>query len=321
MIANGGTLVLPTGLDWRVVAFTGGVSLTACILAGLAPGLHAIGANVNPALKEVRTGGARKLGKALVVAQLSISMVLLVGATLFVGTLVTLYTVDRGFRIDRVLTFNLLPLGIMPDVRARATGANLWQRLNSLPVVESASAVSVLPINGNLWTRGVQVEGYTLQPREDESVRFNVIAPKYFQTISTPLLLGRDFGERDTETSTKVAIVNQSFARRFFDGRSPLGRRVTSVDVPYESSELWEMTTVHSRRHTTTWTQDKYTGKSDHRPELDAFSEWGQPRLVEDEGNRGNGTRCPQRAIAVCYSRRWLIKYPQKQAPPWTPCA
>src|SRR6185295_9943629 len=158
-----------------------------------------------PALKQVRTGGARRLGKALVVAQLSISMVLLVGATLFIGTLVTLYTVDRGFRIDRVLTFNLLPRGIFPDARARAIVANLWQRLNTLPGVESASAVSVLPIDGNLWTRGVQVEGYTFQPNEDESVRFNVIAPKYFQTISTPLLAGRDFGERDIQTSTKVA--------------------------------------------------------------------------------------------------------------------
>ena len=130
MIANGETLTLPAGLDWRIVVFVGGVSFAACILAGLAPAWHAIGANVNPGLKEVRTGGARKLGKVLVVAQLSISMVLLVGATLFVGTLVTLYTVDRGFRIDRVLTFNLRPLGQFPAARVNAIGATLWQRLN-----------------------------------------------------------------------------------------------------------------------------------------------------------------------------------------------
>jgi putative ABC transport system permease protein len=160
--------------------------------------------------------------------------VLLVGATLFVGTLVTLYTVDRGFRIDRVLTFNLLPLGQFPAARASAIGAALWQRLNTLPGVESASAVSMLPISGSLWTRGVQVDGYTVQNNEEETVRFNVIAPKYFQTVSTPLLSGRDFGERDTETSAKVAIVNQTFARRYFAGRSPLGVRVTSVNVPYE---------------------------------------------------------------------------------------
>ena len=100
--------------------------------------------------------------------------------------------------------------------------------------MESASAVSVLPISSGLWTREVQVEGYTFRPAEDESVRFNVIAPKYFQTLSTPLLEGRDFDAHDTGTSNKVAIVNQSFARRFFAGRSPLGRRVTSVNVPYE---------------------------------------------------------------------------------------
>lgn len=234
MIANGETLALPEGTDWRVVAFTGAVSVLACLLAGLAPGLQAMGANVNPALKEVRLGGARRLGKALVVAQLAISMVLLVGATLFIGTLVTLYSVDRGFRTDRVLTFTLLPTGQFPEARSRTIRENLWQRLNSLPGVASASAVQVLPVSSGLWSRQVQVEGYTFRPEEDESVGFNAIAPKYFQTMSTPQLEGREFDGRDLDTSNKVAIVNRSFARRFFGGSSPLGRRVTSVNVAYE---------------------------------------------------------------------------------------
>src|SRR5207249_6829586 len=104
LLANGGTLLLSTAPDWRVLAFTGSISLLTCLLAGLAPGLHALRANLNPAIKDARTGGHR-LGKAFLVAQLSISMVLVVGATLFVGTLVKLYGVDLGLRTDGVLIF------------------------------------------------------------------------------------------------------------------------------------------------------------------------------------------------------------------------
>src|SRR5438094_4634428 len=107
MLANGGTLLLSTAPDWRVFTFAGAVSLLACGLAGLAPGIHALRANVNPSLKEVRGGGRHRLGKALVAAQLSISMMLVVGATLFVGTLVKLYSVDPGLRTDGVLMFSV----------------------------------------------------------------------------------------------------------------------------------------------------------------------------------------------------------------------
>ena len=107
MIANGRNLVLSTAPDLRVLAFTGAISLAACLLAGLAPGVHALRANLNPGLKEVRARGQHRLGKVLVIAQLSISMVLLVGATLFVGTLVKLHSVDPGVRTDGVLMFSV----------------------------------------------------------------------------------------------------------------------------------------------------------------------------------------------------------------------
>src|SRR4029077_2929876 len=116
-MANGGSLILSTSPDWRVFAFTGGVSVLACLVSGLAPGLHALRANLNPGLKEARTGGHQAFGKALVVAQLSISMVLLVGATLFVGSLVKLYGVDRGVRTDGVLTFGVRSRERYPQAR------------------------------------------------------------------------------------------------------------------------------------------------------------------------------------------------------------
>ena len=235
MMASGDdTLLLSTAPDWRVLAFTGAISLAACVLAGLAPGLHALRANLNPGLKQARTGGHQRLGKALVIAQLSISMVLVVGAALFAGTLAKLYRVDRGLRTDGVLTFRLRTSEQYAPLRRWASLGTLLDRLNALPGVASASAADVLPISGSLWDRRVQVEGYRFRSDESEVAAFNAIAPKYFATIGTPVLSGRELDERDTNVASKVAIVNESFARYFFGAGSPLGRRVTSVNVTYE---------------------------------------------------------------------------------------
>ena len=233
MMANGRTLLLSTAPDWRVFAFTGAISLAACVVAGLAPGWHALRANLNPGLKQVWAGGQQRLGKALVIAQLGISMVLLVGATLFVGTLVKLYSVDPGVRTDGVLMFHL-KFTRYPQVRGWAVQSAILDRLRELPGVALASAGQTVPAGGSIWTRNVQVEGYRFRSDESEEVAFNATAPKYFATIGTPLLSGREFDQRDTNTAVKVAIVNQSFARYFFGGQSPLGRRVTSLKVAYE---------------------------------------------------------------------------------------
>jgi predicted permease len=234
LFVGGRDVVLSVGPDWRVLAFTCAVSLLACCVAGLVPALQAVRANPNPALKEVRAHGHRRLGKALVVAQLAISMVLLVGATLFVGTLVKLHAVDRGFDSDGVLVVSVRTSRPYPAPRAKAVQRALLERLLTVPGVRSASAAAILPVGGSLWNRTVQVEGYAFRPDESEQVGFNVIAPDYFATLGTPLLSGREFDERDTDTSPKVAIVNESFARYFFGEGSALGRRVTNVNVTYE---------------------------------------------------------------------------------------
>ena len=234
LFVTGREVVLSVAPDWRVLAFTCAVSLVACCIAGLAPALQAVRVNVNPALKEVRAHGHGRLGKTLVVAQLAISMVLVVGATLFVGTLVKLYAVDRGFDSDGVLVVNVRTSRPYPASRAKAVQGALLERLRAVPGVRSASAAQALPAGGSLWDRTVRVDGYAFRPDESEQVGFNVIAPNYFATLGTPLLSGREFDERDTDTSPKVAIVNESFARYFFGERSALGRRVTSVNVPYE---------------------------------------------------------------------------------------
>ena len=233
LFVNGRDIMLSVGPDWRVLVFTGAVALAVCCLTGLAPAVQAVRVDVNPALKEVRARRGR-LGRALVVGQLAISMILLVGGTLFVGTLVKLYAVDRGFDSDGLLVVNIRTSQPYPAARVKVVQAALLERLRALPGVRLASASQMLPAAGSLWDRRVQVDGYRFRPDESETVGFNAIAPGYFGTLRTPLLYGREFDARDTETSSKVAIVNESFARYFFGDESALGRRVTSVNVTYE---------------------------------------------------------------------------------------
>jgi predicted permease len=235
MMANGDELPLAVSPDWRIFAFTGAVSLLACVFAGLAPGLSAGRVSVNPSLKEVRTGGGhRGLGRLLVVSQLAISMTLLVGAGLFIRTLVKLYSVDTGVRTGGVFVFNVTAKHHFPAARSVAIQTAIVDRLRSLPGVTFASAANVLPLGGGLSTQKIKVEGYTFRPGEGDSVAFNAIAGKYFAVTGTPLLLGRDFTERDAVGGPAVAIVNESFMRTFFGGQAPLGRHVTSNRVDYE---------------------------------------------------------------------------------------
>jgi predicted permease len=249
MVANGGTLALDVAPDGRVLAFTAAMSLVACFVSGLAPALQAVRVNVNPALKEVRTNahGSRGLGQWLVVVQLAISMILIVGATLFVGTLRRLYAVDRGFDSHGVLIVDLRSSRPFPEERGRAVKRALIERLRSLPGIASASATQILPVGGSLWTKEIQVEGRVSgSGRTDgaagtdgsDTSAFNVVGPAYFSTLGTPVVAGREFDDRDRAQSPKVAIVNESFARFFFGvGSGPhpaLGRHVTVAGVPYE---------------------------------------------------------------------------------------
>src|SRR4029453_15748277 len=97
-----------------------------------------------------------------------------------------------------------------------------------------ASAAQVLPASGILWDRNVRVDGYAFRPDESENAGFNVVAPDYFKTVGTALVVGREFTDGDTDTGPKVAVVNESFARYFFGDQSAIAHRVTSVGVTYE---------------------------------------------------------------------------------------
>ncbi len=233
LFVNGRDLELSVVPDWRVVTFTAAVALTVSVLAGLVPAIQALRVNLSPTLKEVRAPGHGRVGKALVMAQVAISMVLIVGATLFVGTLVKLYAVERGFDGDGVLAVYIRSTGPVPAGRALPLVAGLVDRLEALPGVQSASAAQVLPLSGTDWTRGIELPPDAARPGAS-STAFNVVTPGSFTTLGTPFISGRDFDARDTHGAPPVAIVNESFARAFFGQASPLGRHVTSLNVPYE---------------------------------------------------------------------------------------
>jgi putative ABC transport system permease protein len=232
LFSNGVTLELAVAPDWRVLVFTAAVSLGACVLAGLVPAAQAVRGSVTGPLKTLRASGSSRVGQLLVASQLAISMILVVGAALFVGSLVRLYGVERGFDGGPVYLAAVRHDRSYSPERSQIVQAAIVDRLQALPGVQSVSAAQVLPLGGGLWNRDVQVEGYTFRADESESVGFNAIAPAYFATIGTPLLAGREFDPRDGP-GAPVAIVNETFARSFFAGGSPLGRRVTSLDLTY----------------------------------------------------------------------------------------
>lgn len=225
-------LVLDLHPDPLVLGFTGASSLLATILFGLAPALRATRVDLTPALKEStgRLGAKRSrlgLRKALVVSQVAFSLLLLFSAGLLVRTLENLENLDPGFDRKSVLMFDIDPTksGYKGPAVARLY-KEVLERIKAIPGVRSASLSVMAPITGGgRWDNSVWVQGYTPRPDENTTVYLNSVSRKYFETLGTPLLLGRDFGQQDTENTPKVAVINQTMARYFFGNSNPIGKK------------------------------------------------------------------------------------------------
>ncbi|HEV2424503.1 MAG TPA: ABC transporter permease [Terriglobia bacterium] len=213
--------------DLRVLAFTLLIALITGIAFGLAPAMRATRVTIPPGSSRVtttRTG--RSLGRALVVVQVALSLVLVVGAGLLIRTLRNLETLDPGFDSRNVLLFGLDPTRAgYKEERLAEFYQGLLDRLNQQPGVQSASFSFLTPISGGGWDNSIFVEGYAPRPGEDMDTYINAVSPRFFDTLQTPLILGRDFGPQDRAGSPPVAIVNQAMVRRFFEGRNPIGGR------------------------------------------------------------------------------------------------
>ena len=226
-------MMLEIKLDLRMLGFTLGVTVLTGLLFGLMPALQATRPNIIPALKNetvLLPGGSRKweVRRVLLILQVALSLVLLVGAGLFVRSLRNLKAVDNGYDTDQVVTLVLNPAqsGYQLD-QFRKFFAQLSERVAAMPGVKSTTYTRNLPMSGNYSRIGIEVPGYQPRPDEEMAVLLNQVAPQFFTTFGTPLLMGRDFNLQDTPEAPAVVIVNESLARYFFGAENPLGKRIT----------------------------------------------------------------------------------------------
>jgi predicted permease len=236
-------------IDKVALIFTLAVSLLTGLLFGLAPALGASKPDLNQMLKESgrgTAGGRKGLREMLVVAELALALVMLVGAGLLMSSFMKLRAVDPGFNARNVLTMTVSVAGASQYVgAARETlYRQMTERLNSLPGVESVSAINHLPLAGDKWGTALAIEGRPLPPPgEGIEVAFRVSRPDYFRTMGMQLRGGRDFTDQDAADAPGVVILNETLARRYWLEEDPIGKRVT-LDDPRDSSQAPQWLTV-----------------------------------------------------------------------------
>ncbi|HEY2906684.1 MAG TPA: ABC transporter permease [Vicinamibacterales bacterium] len=222
---------LDIALDWRVLVFTMVVTVATALLFGTAPAFRASSAEPMEAIKEHGRSGAgdNRIGLAngLVVAQVMLSLVLVVAAGLFVRTFSSLANLHLGFDRDRVLvtTVNAQRTDI-PAAERLAVYERIRQSVAAAPGVAAAGVSVVTPVSGMSWNNRIEVsDGVTLPERQRLSF-FNAITPGWLATFGTPVVAGRDVAAGDTKSAPHVILVNQAFARRFLNGANPIGHTV-----------------------------------------------------------------------------------------------
>jgi len=227
---------LELGLDWRVLAFTLSVSVVTGIVFGLAPALQASRLDIVMALKseDAAHGSARRsrLRSAFVTAQVTLSVVLLIGAGLFIRSLQSANNIDPGFRVDRALTVPI-NLGLLryKETDGNNFYRNLLARVEAQPGVERASLVRFAQLGFSYAQFQVFPEGRQGKDGEGTSTGFNVVGPNYFKTMETPLLRGRDFTDADRKGAPEVAVLNETLAGMLWPGEDAIGKRI-SVSGP-----------------------------------------------------------------------------------------
>ena len=226
------------GLDSRVMLFTLGVSLLTGVVFGLAPAFQTWGVNLHDTLKEGgrsgKTGVRRGVRNALVIAEMSFAVVLLVGAGLLIRSFVELQQVDPGFGPRGVLAMQLsLPANKYPDRAARAGFVRrMLEQVRALPGVKSAATTTTLPMSGWNQSGSFTIEGRQNAPGENSPHGSRWMPSEdYFQTMSIPLVRGRYFDARDTEAEGAVVIIDEALARKYWPGEDPLGKRVSFESV------------------------------------------------------------------------------------------
>ncbi len=237
LLANGSEhFTLHATIDWQVLGFTFALAVVCGLLFGLAPALQGTRVDLTPALKESRASGPRGrlrhagmrigLSHVLVVSQIAISLLLVVGAGLFVHTLSNLRSVALGFNRENILLFSLnaAPVGYKGAALARFYG-DLRDRFRNIPGVRNVSSSSY-PLVSQYWNgERLIIPGLAKTGSEELSTSKLDVGPSFLATMQIPILLGREIEERDLE-SPRVAVVNEKFVKKYFAGQNPVGRRI-----------------------------------------------------------------------------------------------
>ena len=223
----------PVPIDWEVLGFTVLVCVAAALISGISPALDAIRPEVNSALKEGGRSGTSsaaslRLRGLFVISEVALALVALIGAGLFIRNFEAAKSIHPGFDAGNVLVsrFYTSMSGYSDDQRKQFC-IKLRERLEQAPGVAQVSYADTIPLGfGTGPGARLEVEGYVPTESENMTVGRTMVAPGYFQVLRIPILEGRDFTARDDLHSAPVAIVNEPFARRFFGGRNPVGRRI-----------------------------------------------------------------------------------------------
>jgi predicted permease len=228
--------------DLRILLFNAAVTILTGVIFGLVPALQTTKPNIVGTLKDqagaVLGGGHHRLRKALVIAQVTLSLLLLIAAGLFVRSLSNLRNLGPGFPVERLVGFEIDPSlnGYTPE-RMKVFYPQLLENLRSIPGVQSAALASQRILEDNEWDSGMSVEGFTPDKPDDHAQPYmNQISPNYFATLRVPILAGRDFTPNDTREIKHsadafgwvpaTAMINEKFAKKYFAGRNPIGLHI-----------------------------------------------------------------------------------------------
>ena len=232
MLPQEAASTLSVRIDASVGLFAAAVTLGTGLLFGLFPALHSTRPDLLPTLKgQAGQAGSGKSAKwfraTLATVQIAISMALLVCAGLFTKSLMNVSRVELGIDVENLVTFAVSPqLNGYSQERTRQLFERLEDELAAQPGVAGVTAALVPAIAGNNWGNNVSVEGFKAEPDTDTNARFNAVGPDYFRVMGVPLLAGREFTRADRLDAPKVAIVNETFTRKFNLGRDAIGRRM-----------------------------------------------------------------------------------------------
>jgi predicted permease len=254
MVSSGNeTINLPFQIDFQILGFTAAISLLTGLFFGLAPALRATRISLSDTLKQAGRSAAGSHGagvaRVLVTAQVAVSLMLLIGATLFLRTLYNLKSQDVGYNPDRLILMRVDPVsaGYRGDDVGRVSKAIL-DRIARLPGVRAATFSENGLFSGTESAGGVDVEGFTPSGPDDRNARFDQIGPGYFTNIGIPILLGRDMSERDLPGAPRVTIINDTMAKFYFHGANPIGKHLTTGKFTLEIVGVVHDATDHDFR-------------------------------------------------------------------------